>query len=228
MAVQSTDKIYAERQGIGGVVTAQEIADLAPGVNTGSSPILSLYKDDDQSANATSATALSWNKSYIENTAFTHSTSTNNSRIQVPSQSIYLVFGNFGLQGTTSNYRLTLKITVAINGGAPIPIEAMGGYVRANGSNNGGGNFFFPLPLNAGDYFEVFTQRISSVTGDGFFTSGTSICVFLPTGPVGPEGPAGANGGIATTDYATATVGGTVKMRIDGTDLYITNDGSDA
>lgn len=29
-------------------------------------------------------------------------------------------------------------------------------------------------------------------------------------------------------EYATANEGGTVKMRVDGTDLYITNDGSNA
>lgn len=33
---------------------------------------------------------------------------------------------------------------------------------------------------------------------------------------------------IAADDYATNTTGGTVKMRVDGTDLYITNNGNDA
>ena len=33
---------------------------------------------------------------------------------------------------------------------------------------------------------------------------------------------------IQPTDYATSTVGGTIKMRVDGTDLYIRNDGTDA
>ena len=30
------------------------------------------------------------------------------------------------------------------------------------------------------------------------------------------------------TDYATSTVGGTVKMRVDGDTLYITNNGTNA
>lgn len=38
----------------------------------------------------------------------------------------------------------------------------------------------------------------------------------------------GSGGGISADDYATATVGGTVKMRLDGTTLYLTNDGTDA
>lgn len=33
---------------------------------------------------------------------------------------------------------------------------------------------------------------------------------------------------IEADDYATATVGGTVKMRLDGTTLYITNNGNNA
>jgi hypothetical protein len=33
---------------------------------------------------------------------------------------------------------------------------------------------------------------------------------------------------IQATEYSTSTVGGTVKMRLDGTTLYITNDGTDA
>ena len=33
---------------------------------------------------------------------------------------------------------------------------------------------------------------------------------------------------ISTDDYATNTTGGTVKMRVSGTDLFITNNGNDA
>ena len=33
---------------------------------------------------------------------------------------------------------------------------------------------------------------------------------------------------VRQNEYATNTLGGTVKMRIDGTDLYLTNNGSDA
>ncbi len=33
---------------------------------------------------------------------------------------------------------------------------------------------------------------------------------------------------IGTTDYATATIGGTVKVRLDGSKAYFTVDGSDA
>ena len=35
-------------------------------------------------------------------------------------------------------------------------------------------------------------------------------------------------GGISPDDYATATVGGTIKVRLDGNDLYMTNNGDDA
>lgn len=34
------------------------------------------------------------------------------------------------------------------------------------------------------------------------------------------------NSKIANDDYATETTGGTIKMRLDGTTLYITNDGT--
>ncbi len=34
--------------------------------------------------------------------------------------------------------------------------------------------------------------------------------------------------GISAEDYAIDTVGGTLKARLDGTTLYLTNDGSDA
>lgn len=33
---------------------------------------------------------------------------------------------------------------------------------------------------------------------------------------------------LQSTNYASPTVGGVIKMRVDGDDVYITNDGTDA
>jgi hypothetical protein len=58
-----------------------------------------------------------------------------------------------------------------------------------------------------------------------------------PTAPTAPVGTSNTQlattafvvaNSVQPTEYATSTIGGTVKMRISGNTLYLTNDGTDA
>ena len=61
---------------------------------------------------------------------------------------------------------------------------------------------------------------VGSVTGDGVDGTPVDVVMTYPT-------PSDI-GAIEPTDYATSTVGGTLKARLDGTTLYLTNNGTDA
>jgi len=61
---------------------------------------------------------------------------------------------------------------------------------------------------------------VESVTGNGVGGTSSNVVMTYPT--------PGDIGAIEPTDYATSTVGGTLKARLDGTTLYLTNDGTDA
>ena len=65
----------------------------------------------------------------------------------------------------------------------------------------------------------------------------SSVKLVSPSGSITlvPKDVAGSHtviipsGGIvASNDYATSTVGGTLKARLDGTTLYLSNDGTNA
>lgn len=65
----------------------------------------------------------------------------------------------------------------------------------------------------------VHISGAETITGDKTFSGNNSFS----TSPTLPNGSA-----VGQADYATSTVGGTVKMRVSGDTVYLTNDGTDA
>jgi hypothetical protein len=131
-----------------------------------------------QTADGTTYVAIQWDNEILEDNTFSHDNVTNNTRITVSKTRRYLVMGVINYYGTTSNYRLTTRVTYALNGGDPEDIDIYfdGSYLRnSSGSRNTGCHFNFVVEMTANDYIEIFSKRISTTAGDGVTTDGTNI-----------------------------------------------------
>ena len=85
---------------------------------------------------------------------------------------------------------------------------------------------------------------VGSVTGDGVDGTPVDVVMTYPTPsdiglgnvdntsdaskPISTATQTALDSKIESDDYATSTVGGTLKARLDGTTLYLTNNGTDA
>lgn len=131
-----------------------------------------------QSADSTSDVAIQWDTEDFTSSDFTHSTTTNDSRIQVAQGGKYLVSGMINYTGTTSNYQFTSQVSVRVNGSTVLPDVFTGSYLLDSGGvNELGTPFSIVVNLNAGDYFEVLSKRISSTTGNATVATGTSVSI---------------------------------------------------
>jgi hypothetical protein len=195
-------------------------------------PIIRLNSSAAQSANSASDIAIEWNNSSVKDTGFTHSTVTNNSRIEVDEDGNYSIYGAILYQGTTANYRFTSEVTIRVNGTTTLTEKFTGGYLRAtSGANYNQVSFSTNIALTAGDYVEILSKRVSTTSGNATVLSGTNVSmVFLkgtkgdtgPTGPTGPAGPSGLSDAIQTvagdTGSFTATGADTVNI-VGGTNI---------
>lgn len=138
--------------------------------------------NDAQSVDSVSDTAINFNTSDIKDTGFTHSTSTNPSRVTVDAAGRYKIEAQISISGTTSNYRLTMQAAVRVNGTTTRQyIDSA--YVRANtGSNESNVTVLDVVDLSADDYVEVVVARISSTTGDGTTTANRTKFIMTKVG----------------------------------------------
>lgn len=173
-------------------------------------PIIQLRSTGGQSANGTSDTPINFDVSEVTSSPFTHSTTTDNSRIYVDEPGNYAITGSINYTGTTANYRLTSNVSIRINGTDVEDAQFRGGYVRANsGANNNQVAFFMVKTLAANDYIEILNRRISTTSGNGTIHPSTNISMIHlrgvrgdeglqgpqgATGPQGPQGDAGPQG----------------------------------
>ena len=72
---------------------------------------------------------------------------------------------------------------------------------------------------------ELETDSVSTDTETGLKANASDVYTKAETAT---EITNGTSAKLEATDYATATVAGVVKARLDGTDLYLTFDGTDA
>jgi len=176
-------------------------------------PIVRLRSTAAQSANATTDIAIQWNSSEVKDTGFTHSTVTNNSRIEADVTGNYNLMGAVSYTGTTANYRFTAEVSIRINGATTLSSKFKGGYIRAaNGANFNQVPFLLNLNLTAGDYVEILSKRISTTTGDATTEANTNISMTLlqgTTGATGATGEAGIPGTDGVDGSATVTIGTT-------------------
>jgi len=171
---------------------------------SGDMAVIQLRSEAGQSANSTSDVAIQWNTEDEKDTGFTHSTVTNNSRIEADNAGTYLVSGTINYTGTTSNYRLTCALSIRIDGTTTLSLKYHGGYIRATGgADENAISFSVPIKLTAGQYIEILSKRLSDTTGDGTIDAGTSISMVLLSGAIGPAGPAGTDGDMVAADINT-------------------------
>ena len=138
--------------------------------------------NDAQSLDSLTDTAINFNTSDIKDTGFTHSTSTNPSRIQVDADGRYKIEAQISVNGSTSNYRLTVQAAVRVNGTTTRQyIDSC--YVRANtGSNESNVTVLDVVDLSDSDYIEVVVARISATTGDGTTTANRTKFIMTKVG----------------------------------------------
>lgn len=192
------------------------------GAGTGEQGAIRLRSSAGQSADSTSSIAVQWNvQEHIDTPQFTHSTSTNNSRITVDETGNHLITGAINYTGTTANYRFTARVEIRINGVTTLSSYFDGGYLRAtSGANENSVPFSLVVSLTAGDYIEVLSKRISTTTGNATITAGTNISIIRQSGEKGDTGATGASGADGSNGQGVPAGGttGQVLEKIDGTD----------
>ena len=170
------DPLWSTFQGGGGSVTGD--VDIVGDLDvTGNLTKCAVYRSEaGQSADATTNVVIQWDNEDIEDSIFTHDTVTSNSVISVSETGRYLLTGVINYYGTTSNYGLTSRVTVIVNGTTTLPNIFDGGYIRAyTGANELSIPVNLIVELTAGDYFEIQTIRLSTTTGNGIINAGTTI-----------------------------------------------------
>ena len=205
----------------------------AGGAVAGDMSTIRLRSAAGQSADSTSATAIQWDTSaFKDSSVFTHDTATNNSRIEVETTGKYLVSGVVDVTGTTSNYRLSTRVTLRVNGTTTLSEYFDGSYVRASsGADNNGTAFSLVVDLTANDYIEVMTTRTSTISGNGTVTSGTNVSMVLlqgakgDTGDTGPAGSDGASVALEVDGVSQSTA--VTNLDFDGTDFTLTESPTD-
>ena len=229
-----TGAIYDSTNSAGG--SGQVLMSTGSGTNwsnVASMSTLRLRSAAGQSADATTDVAIQWDTQEIApDSNFAHSTSTNNSRIQVVNSGKYLVTGYLNYTGTTSNYRLATRISIRVNGATILSDFFDGTYIRGNtGIEDHGGSFSLVVDLSANDYIEVLSKRTSSASGNGTIADGTNISLIRLAGVKGEKGDTGgvsiANFGdnrLVTSGATESAINGESNLTFDGSTLALTGD----
>jgi len=138
-------------------------------------PIITCGLNDAQSVDSATDTAINWNTEDIKDSIFfSHSTSTNPSRITARGAGRYKITAKISVTGTTTNYRLTNRVAVRVNG-TTTRNYLYSGYVRANVSSDSLIECYDIVDLAKSDYIEIMTARVSTTTGDGTTVANKAI-----------------------------------------------------
>lgn len=229
-----TGAIYDSTNSAGG--SGQVLMSTGSGTNwsnVASMSTLRLRSAASQSADATTDIAVQWDTQEIApDSNFTHSTSTNNSRIQVTNSGKYLVTGYLNYTGTTSNYRFATRISIRVNGTTTLNDFFDGTYIRGSvGIVDHGGSFSLVVDLSANDYIEVLSKKTSSNAGNATIADGTNISLVRLAGVKGEKGDTGgvsiANFGdnrLVTSGATESAINGESNLTFDGSTLALTGD----
>ena len=108
-----------------------------------------------------------------------HSTSVENTRININTTGKYSFSGAILMNGTNSNYRYTFEITFLITNLTKDDVRFQGGYIRsATGANENQIAYYSIIDLQEGDYIEVVINKIGGASGNSAtIVNGTSLLV---------------------------------------------------
>jgi hypothetical protein len=201
--------------------------------DVGSMSTLRLRSAASQNADATTDIAIQWDTQEIApDSSFTHSTTADNSRIQVTNSGKYLVTGYLNYNGNTTNYRFTSRISIRVNGTNTLDDFFDGTYVRgSNLIHDHGHSFNLVVDLSASDYIEVLSKRTSGTTGNATISEGTNISVVRLSGVKGEKGDLGgvtiSNFGdnrIITSSSTADNANAENNLTFDGSTLHVSGD----
>jgi len=193
-------------------------------------PIISLTSTDTTTTiNQSTPQVLAWDVEREKDSAFTHSNTVNNSRINIVDDGTYQIAANIRLE--SSAQRLQAVSRILING--VLQSQPYGSsYIR----NSGNASDFWtcsvnppPVKLNSGDYVEIQTQvesqATTTITGTfkGDESSFSAIQLKAFKGDKGDTG-AGANIIVQENDSTIGTVNSTLNF--EGSNLSVTDEGS--
>lgn len=168
-SVTGTSGIIASANDTGAVVVSQHRSRIAQ------------LSSDAQDINASASNNLvNWDISDIVDTEYyTHSTSTNPSRVTVLHNGRYEVNVILSYNTNIANenaVRYNGKVKLRVNGSTVKPYRGKSGYVRgATGHNESSLHLYMVLSLNANDYVEILVDRESSAVGEANLNSNQSI-----------------------------------------------------
>jgi len=132
-------------------------------VNVGAPKTIQCYSTSTMNVNTGTPVAIPWDGEDIkDDDCFTHSTSTNNSRVYVDENGWYEV--NYNLYYTSATYRSNVRGRIRKNGSTYVGRGTTVNYTRNSTNDNGSlspGSFL--LKLRADDYIELMTDQ----QGDG-------------------------------------------------------------
>jgi len=130
-------------------------------VNTGAPKTVQCYSTNTTSINTATPTAIGWNNEDLkDDDYFTHSNSTNNSRVYVDTNGWYEISYNLYYDAFIANTRSNVRGRVRKNGTTYIDRSSSAVYTR-NAANNSANLATGPflLQLNSGDYIELMCDQ---------------------------------------------------------------------
>ena len=192
-------------------------------------PIINLSSTDNTTTiSQSSATVLSWDVEDDKDTGFTHSNSTNNSRIEVDEDGTYLITANIRM--ISSNQRTQFVSKYLIDG--VVQSQPFGSaYIRNSGPSS---DFWTcvvsppPVKLTAGQYVELQIQVESQTTTGNtgtFQGSDSNFSVIKLQGTQGEKGDTGSGSNIVVQkdDSTIGTL--TDTLNFEG-NVSVTDEGS--
>ena len=207
---------------------ADVTVDLAPIL--GPLKIINLTSTDNTSTFGISTPLICpWNVETYKDAGFTHSNSTNNTRITIVDDGTYQIAASISIYDGT-NQRTQTVSRILING--VIQSQPYGSsYIRNSGNAS---NYWScvvnppPIKLSSGDYVEVQIQLESEFTPSytpTFSGASSSFSIINLNGIKGADGPSGTvtnNSGMRSDSYSGLTT--TATFHGDGTDLGLQHD----
>jgi len=164
LVVANSDAINFEGTNIN--VTADSTSKVTITVTEGSytPKVIQCVNEDNYNINNTTPIRIDWtNETYKDSDYYTHSTSSNTSRIYVLNSGLYKITYSVNYSG--DNSRKNIRTRIRINGSTYQTIGLSYSYTRNNSNSYGNNNASCLLSLSANDYFEIMADQVGD-SGD--------------------------------------------------------------
>lgn len=140
--------------------------------------IIQCYNNTTTDLNVVTPVAVPWNGEDFKDSLFTHSTVTNNSRVQVTASGIYEISYNISLDNASTS-RNTVRTRVRVNGATYINRGTATSYSRNTTDDKQTNSMTFIWELSTNDYIEIMGDRQGSAGGGNTMTNESHIYMKL-------------------------------------------------